>query len=886
MPYTFHKYWIIVITFSVFFSSNSFGQNSLALSYNSATANTVFNSTSIHNGKKVYSHRPIENLPAGGTALLILNVSSISGNPQAELSMWNPNNRNDFWYSPGPQSLTLGQNILTVGPNVAQTYFRYEIKLGSGDQITIDSFGVQGYDLINNTPLNVELFNGSFDDIQWVEEVMDDPPNNEIQDYVRGFTRINDDGDLVLKIARNNINQYKSSRLNSSPTNIALQSGEKLSVEFEAKLPRPEDINGNFVANTPIWPALWIMGSEVYDGNIGWPYCGEIDAMEWSPTRTGTTAFSSAYHWNNWDYYESGGNQDYFSFNTNHNLALYNTYNKWRVDIYRYDDGININKIEMFFNDQFIPGSRITMDSNNQEFWWPVTNRNPQSFNPNSAKNYIFIMNIAMGGWYPGIDVPVPAAFDHAEMYVRNVDYSISSLEGVVSDTVVTFSGPFGGAVANNNTYSVATGSEAWAGFANQDTSVYPYTFPNGGTITFTGESAAPVDLNFKFERLPYDAEGNGVADTEPSFSTATVTVNGAAAEYSVEIPAQDAANTYRSFLLYLTTLDRAVTLTNVTVTANTEPFEPNDIYALNLNFDPNKMTITQSPNKSLYYQDETVLVTATPLQGYVLGDSSWVSKSLVMTSDQSYSISAYPDYNDNDNDGLSNYIEVQSGTDLNDPDSDNDGFTDGEEFENGSNPNRADYSLTLNYDPNRLSIIKSPNNTLYEMGTTVLIETTAKPGFVLADNSWTTKTLQLNSNQTYSISAYPDYNDSDSDGLSNYREALFNSDQNKRDTDNDGTNDYFEYVAGTHPNDPSDTFIIESFSISRDSFHIAYDSEEGRDYRIYVSSDLSNWTLWRTLSGSQTRHVHVFSNQESINLGIENSSSKYFFRVDIIKTD
>ena len=126
-------------------------------------------------------------------------------------------------------------------------------------------------------------------------------------------------------------------------------------------------------------------------------------------------------------------------------------------------------------------------------------------------------------------------------------------------------------------------------------------------------------------------------------------------------------------------------------------------------------------------------------------------------------------------------------------------------------------------------------------MGTSIVIETTAKPGFVLADNSWTEKTIQLNSDETYTISAYPDYNDSDLDGLSNYREALFNSDQNKRDTDNDGTNDYFEYVAGTQPNDPSDTFIIESFPINPDSFHIAYDSVEGRDYRIYVSSDLSN---------------------------------------------
>ena len=355
-----------------------------------------------------------------------------------------------------------------------------------------------------------------------------------------------------------------------------------------------------------------------------------------------------------------------------------------------------------------------------------------------------------------------------------------------------------------------------------------------------------------------------------------------------MDIPAQNANQLFKSFLLKLTNRtsgSQALEISNVTIeTFEEAPLE--DIYQLTINYDPLKVAINRSPSKTAYYENEIVQVEATPLPGYVLGDSSWLSKSILMDDNRTYSISAYNDYNDSDNDGLSNYMEVQNGTDLNDPDSDNDGFTDGEELANGSNPNRADYSLTLNYDPNRLSVVQSPESEHYEMGTSIVIETTAKPGFVLADNSWTEKTIQLNSDETYTISAYPDYNDSDLDGLSNYREALFNSDQNKRDTDNDGTNDYFEYVAGTQPNDPSDTFIIESFPINPDSFHIAYDSVEGRDYRIYVSSDLSNWTLWKTLSGSQTRHVHVFSNQETINLGIENSSSMYFFKVDIIKTD
>ena len=33
------------------------------------------------------------------------------------------------------------------------------------------------------------------------------------------------------------------------------------------------------------------------------------------------------------------------------------------------------------------------------------------------------------------------------------------------------------------------TGSEPWAGLANEDASVYPFTFGDGGSITFTGST-------------------------------------------------------------------------------------------------------------------------------------------------------------------------------------------------------------------------------------------------------------------------------------------------------------------------------------------------------------------------------------------------------------
>ncbi len=63
------------------------------------------------------------------------------------------------------------------------------------------------------------------------------------------------------------------------------------------------------------------------------------------------------------------------------------------------------------------------------------------------------------------------------------------------------FSGTFGGTQIDTTTmtYTNPTGSEGWAGFANEDASVYPFSFPNGGSVSFMGSTAGTdVDVNFR----------------------------------------------------------------------------------------------------------------------------------------------------------------------------------------------------------------------------------------------------------------------------------------------------------------------------------------------------------------------------------------------------
>ena len=171
--------------------------------------------------------------------------------------------------------------------------------------------------------------------------------------------------------------------------------------------------------------------------------------------------------------------------------------------------------------------------------------------------------------------------YSSALMYftVRDVDVTITNVKinpGASGETTTsvntsgTFSpnydGPFGGAtIEEGGIYTFPGSAESWAGWANNNTDIYPLGFPNGGTITFTASSASEAEIYFRFERLPYDENDSNA--TEPSFNTEEITINGeTATEYTVTIEAQDAANTYSSALMYLTTRDVAVTITDIKI--------------------------------------------------------------------------------------------------------------------------------------------------------------------------------------------------------------------------------------------------------------------------------------------------------------------------------
>ena len=138
----------------------------------------------------------------------------------------------------------------------------------------------------------------------------------------------------------------------------------------------------------------------------------------------------------------------------------------------------------------------------------------------------------------------------------------------------VAFSvGAFGGATFENGVYTFPASAESWAGFANANSSLNPFTFNNGGSISFDasiGEGANTTTIYFKFERRPYDY--NDPSATKPSFETSRVVINSTAiSNYTVDIPARPADETYSSFLMYIEEQDQAVSISDFIVTSNDE---------------------------------------------------------------------------------------------------------------------------------------------------------------------------------------------------------------------------------------------------------------------------------------------------------------------------
>ena len=193
------------------------------------------------------------------------------------------------------------------------------------------------------------------------------------------------------------------------------------------------------------------------------------------------------------------------------------------------------------------------------------------------------------------VDIPADASntYNSALMYVvtRDVDVVTSEIKLIQFDTDGTtelsvaspvYDGTFDG-TAYAQTFTFPTGAQDWAGFANNNTGIYPLTFPDAGTVSFKATVSADAEVYFRFEANPWP-------DVDPAIVTANVLLlasNPAETVYTVDIPA-DASNTYNSALMYVVTRDVEVLMLETKITQNASTASVDDLTANSVKMYPN----------------------------------------------------------------------------------------------------------------------------------------------------------------------------------------------------------------------------------------------------------------------------------------------------------
>ncbi len=195
------------------------------------------------------------------------------------------------------------------------------------------------------------------------------------------------------------------------------------------------------------------------------------------------------------------------------------------------------------------------------------------------------------------VDIPAGSdSYNSAIFYVvtRDVDVSITETKIETYDTDGTtilstdfpvYEGTFNGTVYTQ-TFNFPTGAESYAGFANNNTDVYPISFSNGGKVTFKATVTADAEVYFRFEANVYP-------NVDPSYNTVNVALlasNNANTGYEVAIPAT--TDTYNSAIFYVVTRDVDVSMSEIKIVQNgtAQDPAPTDAPATPPTFDANNV--------------------------------------------------------------------------------------------------------------------------------------------------------------------------------------------------------------------------------------------------------------------------------------------------------
>ena len=253
---------------------------------------------------------------------------------------------------------------VNCNPNPSGGYFTYiftRINDGTGGGGT-DGDGYQGADsypgmslvwsdefegtTINSSNWTYDLGNSGWGNNEW-QNYTSSPNNSSVAD---GFLTIT---------ARQEGGGYTSARMKT----VDLQEFQFGRIDIRAKLPEGQGI----------WPALWMLGANFPEG--GWPQCGEIDIMELVGHQPSTVHGTA--HWgSNFNVHQYTGSSVTLPGGAKFSDAFHLFSVVWEQ-----------NSIQWYMDDQ------LYFSINNTQM-----NGQPYPFNA----PFFFIMNIAVGGNWPG----------------------------------------------------------------------------------------------------------------------------------------------------------------------------------------------------------------------------------------------------------------------------------------------------------------------------------------------------------------------------------------------------------------------------------------------------------------------------------------------------
>lgn len=181
--------------------------------------------------------------------------------------------------------------------------------------------------------------------------------NNELQSYTDKEENIKVQNGKLTITANKDGSIYSSARIITKAKREFLFGR----VDIRARLPRGQGL----------WPALWMLGSNIDD--VGWPACGEIDIMELIGSKPKVS--SSAVHWGNPG---EGSTFKVKSFTLEEEFSeRYHVFSiLWKF-----------NEVQFYVD---------------ETFYFSITPDDTQGFAYPFNANFFFIMNVAIGGNLPG----------------------------------------------------------------------------------------------------------------------------------------------------------------------------------------------------------------------------------------------------------------------------------------------------------------------------------------------------------------------------------------------------------------------------------------------------------------------------------------------------